>query len=63
VSRWIAAPLIAVSPGARIGYDDGRLMAGFYSRKLKLSFESITFVNRVAVLAPAPDARPASPPQ
>lgn len=61
-SRWIAAPRIAVAPGARIGYDDGRLMTGFHSRKLDITFESITFVNRVAILdgerRPGPPDRP-----
>lgn len=50
--RWIAAPRVPLSPGDRIRFDEGRMMQNFYSRKLKITFESITFVSRAVREAP-----------
>lgn len=52
-SRWIAAPRIAVVPGATIRFGDGRLMSNFFSRKHQRLFETLTFVPPV-VLEPPP---------
>lgn len=46
-SRWIAAPRTVLATGMRIRYDDGRLMTNFYSRMLRRTFETLTFVGRV----------------
>lgn len=51
-TRWIAAPRVSLSPGDRIRFDEGRMMQNFYSRKLKITFESITFVSRAVREAP-----------
>lgn len=51
-SRWIAAPRLSVARGATIRFDDGVVMTNFYSRKLKRTFETLMFVNRVAVTSP-----------
>lgn len=51
-SRWIAAPRIAARPGATVRFGDGRLMTGFYSRKLGRLFETLTFVPPVVIDAP-----------
>jgi hypothetical protein len=51
LSRWIAAPKIALAPGTRIRYDEGRLMTNFFSRKLRRTFETLTFVGRVEPVA------------
>lgn len=54
-SRWIAAPRVALNPGDHLRFDYGRLMNNFYSRKLGITFEAITFVNRaVRTEAPKP---------
>ena len=45
-TQWIAAPRVDVKGGDRIRYDNGRLMQHFYSRKLGITFEAITFVSR-----------------
>ncbi|HEX9180015.1 MAG TPA: hypothetical protein VF859_06455 [Burkholderiales bacterium] len=46
-SRWIAAPRVALAKGAVIRFDEGRMMTNFYSRKLRRTFETLMFVNRV----------------
>lgn len=48
-SRWIVAPRIDVQPGARIRFGNGRVMAPFASRKLGISFESVTFVGPISI--------------
>lgn len=48
-SRWIVAPRIDVHPGAHIRFGDGRVMAPFASRKLGISFESVTFVGPISI--------------
>lgn len=52
--RWLAAPRLDLQPGATIRYGDGRLLAPFYSRKLERSFDAVTFVGPVEIIAPAP---------
>ncbi len=54
-SRWIAAPRLSVSKGATIRFHDGIVMSNFYSRKLQRRFETLMFVNRVAVTDPGND--------
>ena len=47
--RWIAAPKTALVAGHRIRFDEGRLLRNFHSKKLNITFDAITFVNRVVV--------------
>lgn len=53
-SRWLAAPRLDLKPGTRIRFGEGRLLAPFYSRKLERSFDAVTFVGPVEIIAPAP---------
>ena len=46
---WLAATTVAVKKGAVIRFDDGMVMANFFSKTLNRTFPSITFVNRVVV--------------
>lgn len=48
-SRWLAASTVAVKKGDVIRFDDGMLMTNFYSKSLKRTFPSISFVNKVEV--------------
>lgn len=49
--QWIAVPLMAVTPGSSIRYDDGRVMTNFYSRLLQHNFPRLTFVRKLMVEA------------
>ena len=49
--EWIAAPLIAIEPGSTVRFEDGSMMADFYSKLLKRTFPSIRFVGDVRVTA------------
>ena len=51
VVEWIAAPLIAIEPGRTVRFEDGSMMADFYSKLLQRTFSSIRFVGDVRVLA------------
>lgn len=51
--EWLAAPLAAIKPGSTIRFEDGTVMANFYSKLLQRSFSSIRFVGAVEV-KPAP---------
>lgn len=51
VVEWIAAPLIAIEPGSTVRFEDGSMMAYFYSKLLQRTFSSIRFVGDVRVLA------------
>lgn len=48
-SRWLAASTVAVKKGDVIRFDNGMPMTNFYSKTLKRSFPSITFVSKVEV--------------
>jgi hypothetical protein len=48
-SRWIVAPKTKLRPGLRIRFGNGQLMAPFYSKKLKMSFESVLFVGPISI--------------
>jgi hypothetical protein len=48
-TRWLAASTVAVKKGDVIRFDNGMPMANFYSKTLKRSFPSISFVNKVEV--------------
>jgi len=49
--RWLAAAEIMLTKGDSIKFDAGSTMFDFNSKVLERSFESITFVNRVAIVA------------
>ena len=49
--RWLAAAEIILEKGDSIKFDAGSTMFNFNSKVLDRSFESITFVNRVAIVA------------
>jgi hypothetical protein len=46
---WLAATSVAVKKGDLIRFDEGMIMTNFYSKSLKRTFPSITFVNQVVV--------------
>jgi hypothetical protein len=48
-SRWLAASTIAVKKGDVIRFDNGMPMTNFFSKSLKRTFPSISFVNKVEV--------------
>jgi len=48
--EWIAAPKMAVVPGATVRCEEGAVMTDFYSKLLKRSFPSVMFVGHVAVV-------------
>ena len=48
--QWIAAPVVPMQVGDRIGYSDGSVMHDFYSKTLQRSFASLLFADHVAVL-------------
>lgn len=48
--QWIAVPLTVIQPGSHIRYGDGRVMDNFYSRLLRRTFPSITFVRNLTVV-------------
>jgi hypothetical protein len=50
-SEWIAAPKMALKAGSTIRFDDGAVMTNFYSKLLKRTFDSVMFVDYVAVVA------------
>ncbi|WP_207062749.1 hypothetical protein [Motiliproteus sp. SC1-56] len=51
---WLAAPRLALAPGAVIRFGRGTLMQNFYSKKLKRQFSQVLFVDRVAIKRPGP---------
>ena len=54
--RWLAVPRQAFSVGDRVRFDEGGRMSNFFSRKLNITFESILFVKRIAVVKKAAGA-------
>lgn len=46
---WLAANSINVKKGDIIRFDEGMVMTNFYSKTLKRTFPSISFVNNVAI--------------
>lgn len=46
---WLAGPRTEVTPGARISYSQGVLMAGFFSKELQRMFPEVIFVGSIAV--------------
>jgi hypothetical protein len=49
--EWIAVPLMAIKPGSTIRYEEGIVMADFYSKLLKRTFPSVRFVGQIEVKA------------
>ncbi len=49
--RWLAAAEIALEKGDKIKFDTGSTIFDFNSQVLDRTFDSITFVNRVAIIA------------
>lgn len=49
--EWLAAPLTAVKPGSTVRFEEGSVMAEFYSKLLQRSFASIRFVGAILVTA------------
>ena len=49
--EWLAAPLIAIKPGSTVRFEEGSVMADFYSKLLQRSFTSIRFVGAIVVTA------------
>ncbi len=50
-TRWLAAAEIKVQKGDTIKFDEGSTMQNFNSKVLDRTFPSITFVNKVAIVA------------
>jgi len=48
-TRWLAASTVAEKKGDVIRFDNGMPMTNFYSKTLKRSFPSISFVSKVEV--------------
>lgn len=49
--RWLAAAEIMLKEGDNIKFDAGSTMFDFNSKVLERSFDTITFVNRVAIIS------------
>jgi hypothetical protein len=49
---WLAAPETPVQVGQTVAWNGGMLMTDFHSNSLDRSFETIYFVESVAVVAP-----------
>jgi hypothetical protein len=47
--EWIAVPLMVIKPGSAIRYEEGMVMADFYSKLLKRTFPSVRFVGQIEV--------------
>lgn len=47
--EWIAVPLMELKPGSVIRYEEGIVMADFYSKLLKRTFPSVRFVGQIEV--------------
>lgn len=47
--RWIAVPLTRLTPGDEIRFGQGQTVSPFFSKKLLISFESITFVGDIVI--------------
>ena len=47
--EWIAVPLMVLKPGTAIRYEEGIVMAEFFSRLLKRTFINIRFVGQIEV--------------
>lgn len=48
-TTWLAAQKQPLKKGDTIRFDSGSVMTNFYSKLLKRTFPSVTFVNRVVV--------------
>lgn len=49
VVEWIAVPLMSIQPGSTLRYEEGIVMADFYSKLLKRTFPSVRFVGQIEV--------------
>jgi N-acetylneuraminic acid mutarotase len=47
---WIAGPILNVSIGAKVGFSEGVLMSGFYSKSLRRNFDKILFVSQLVFI-------------
>lgn len=47
--EWIAVPLMELKPGSVIRFEEGIVMADFYSKLLKRTFASVRFVGQIEV--------------
>lgn len=47
--EWIAVQLMVLKPGSAIRYEEGIVMADFYSKLLKRTFASVRFVGQIEV--------------
>ena len=47
--RWLAAPLTRLTPGQVVRYDEGTQVFDWYSRKLRRTFQHLTFIKRLQV--------------
>jgi hypothetical protein len=47
---WLAASKIKVAKGATIGYPNGAVMNGFYSKSLNRTFDSIIFLDKIEII-------------
>jgi hypothetical protein len=48
--EWIAGPKMALKAGSTIRYEEGSVMANFYSKLLKRTFPSVMFVGHISVV-------------
>ena len=48
---WIVGPLVAVTPGNKVKYEEGAIMKDFYSKQLERNFPTVMFVQEVIVVA------------
>jgi len=46
---WLAAPAVGLAKGTKIRWPDGLAMANFHSKMMDRTFDSVTFVDSVAV--------------
>ena len=47
---WLAGPIARLGKGDQIGFSEGVLMSGFYSKSLKRKFDEILFVGQLALI-------------
>lgn len=50
---WIAGPVVKLEKGDLIGFSEGVLMSGFYSKSLRRNFDKILFVGQLAFIEQA----------
>lgn len=49
IVEWVVAPLLTIKVGSTIRYEDGSMMANFYSKVIERTFPTIRFVGEILI--------------